>query len=45
VYNIQTPFGIRHEEYQYYTQNFSIITKERRDQLDCEASGKSTEEC
>ena len=45
VYNMQTPFGIRHEEYQYYTQNFSIITKERRDQLDCEASGKSTEEC
>lgn len=45
VYNIQTPFGVRHEEYQYYTQNFSIITKERRDQLDCEASGKSTEEC
>lgn len=45
VYNIQTPFGVRHEEYQYYTQNFSIITKERRDQLDCEASGKSTAEC
>jgi len=45
VYNIQTPFGVRHEEYQYYTQNFSIITKERRDQLDCEASGKSSAEC
>lgn len=45
VYNIQTPFGVRHEEYQYYTQNFAIITKERRDALDCEASGKSTEEC
>lgn len=45
VYSIQTPFGTRHEEYQYYTQNFSIITKERRDQLDCEASGKSTEDC
>lgn len=45
VYSIQTPFGVRHEEYQYYTQNFSIITKERRDALDCEASGKSTEEC
>jgi hypothetical protein len=45
VYNIQTPFGIRHEEYQYYTQNFSIITKERRDQLDCEAAGKSTLDC
>lgn len=45
VYNIQTPFGVRHEEYQYYTQNFSIISKERRQQLDCEASGKSTQEC
>jgi hypothetical protein len=45
VYNIQTPFGLRHEEYQYYTKNFSIITKERRDQLDCEASGKSTLDC
>ena len=45
VYNIQTPFGVRHEEYQYYTQNFSIITKERRDQLDCEASGKTSAEC
>jgi hypothetical protein len=45
VYNIQTPFGVRHEEYQYYTQNFSIISKERRQQLDCEASGKSTKEC
>jgi len=45
VYTIQTPFGVRHEEYQYYTQNFSIISKERRQQLDCEASGKSTQEC
>jgi uncharacterized membrane protein YgcG len=45
VYNIQTPFGVRHEEYQYYTQNFSIITKERRDQLDCEAFGKTSAEC
>ena len=25
VYDIQTPFGIRHETIQYYTQNFSII--------------------
>lgn len=40
VYNIQTPFGIRHVEYQYYTQNFSIVTKERRQQLECEASGR-----
>lgn len=40
VYNIQTPFGIRHIEYQYYTQNFSIVTRERRMQLECEAAGK-----
>lgn len=40
VYNIQTPFGIRHVEYQYYTQNFSIVTKERRQQLECEATGR-----
>ena len=45
VYNIQTPFGVRHEEYEYYTQNFAIITRERRMQLDCEASGKSTQQC
>lgn len=45
VYNIQTPFGVRHEEYEYYTQNFAIITKERRMQLDCEATGKSTKQC
>lgn len=40
VYNVQTPFGIRHLEYQYYTQNFAIVTKERRMQLECEASGR-----
>lgn len=40
VYQIQTPFGIRRIEYQYYTQNFSIVTKERRQQLECEASGR-----
>jgi hypothetical protein len=34
VYDIATPFGTRHYEYQYYTQNFSIVTKERREQLD-----------
>lgn len=45
VYDIQTPFGVRHEEYEYYTQNFAIITKERRIQLDCEADGKSTKQC
>ncbi len=45
VYDIKTPFGTRHEEYQYYTQNFAIITKERRMQLDCEATGKSTDQC
>lgn len=45
IYRINTPFGDRHEQYQYYTQNFAIISKERREQLDCEATGKSTEEC
>lgn len=40
VYEIQTPFGIRRVEYQYYTQNFSIVTRERRQQLECEASGR-----
>lgn len=41
VYRIQTPFGIRHIDYQYYTQNFSIVTRERRLQLECEADGNS----
>lgn len=40
IYEIQTPFGIRKLEYQYYTQNFSIVTRERRQQLECEASGR-----
>lgn len=40
VYQIQTPFGIRRVEYQYYTQNFSIVTKERRQQIECEAAGR-----
>lgn len=40
VYEIQTPFGIRHIEYQYYTQNFAIVTKERRQQLECESTGR-----
>lgn len=40
VYEIQTPFGTRHVVYQYYTQNFSIVTVERRQQLECEASGR-----
>lgn len=40
VYEVQTPFGIRRIEYQYYTQNFSIVTRERRQQLECEASGR-----
>lgn len=38
VYDIQTPFGIRHEEYKYYTQNFAIVTRETRTQLDDEAA-------
>ncbi|MGN6642558.1 MAG: hypothetical protein ACTHKU_06100 [Verrucomicrobiota bacterium] len=45
VYVTHTPFGERTERYQYYTQNFAIISKERRMQLDCEATGKSTTEC
>ena len=45
VYIVNTPFGDRTERYQYYTQNFAIISKERRDQLDCEATGKTTSEC
>lgn len=40
VYEVQTPFGIRRLEYQYYTQNFAIVTKERRLQLECEAAGR-----
>jgi hypothetical protein len=40
IYEIQTPFGIRKLEYQYYTQNFAIVTKERRQQLECESSGR-----
>lgn len=40
VYEIQTPFGLRRIEYQYYTQNFAIVTRERRQQLECEASGR-----
>lgn len=40
VYEIPTPFGPRKLEYQYYTQNFSIVTRERRQQLECEASGR-----
>jgi hypothetical protein len=45
IYVINTPFGDRTETYQYYTQNFAIITKERREQLDCEAAGGTTEQC
>lgn len=40
VYEVPTPFGNRHIEYRYYTQNFSIVTKERRDLLECEATGR-----
>lgn len=37
VYDIQTPFGVRHIEYQYYTQNFGIVTAQRRCELDRQA--------
>lgn len=39
VYEIPTPFGTRRIEYSYYTQNFAIISQERRDLLECEATG------
>lgn len=46
IYEIQTPFGIRKETVEYYTQNFAIISKERRAILDCEAeTGQTTEQC
>lgn len=46
IYEIQTPFGIRKETVEYYTQNFSIISRERRAILDCEANtGRTTEQC
>lgn len=41
VYNIPTPFGTRHISKSYYTQNFAIISKERRQILDCEAQGRT----
>lgn len=40
VYEIPTPFGTRHIEYSYYTQNFAIISQERRNLLECEATGR-----
>lgn len=41
VYRINTPFGLRVLEYNYYTQNFAIVSDERRQQLDCEATGRA----
>lgn len=41
IYDLKTPFGTRHEVIEYYTQNFAIVTKERREQLDKEAEGQS----
>lgn len=40
VYEVPTPFGTRHIEYSYYTQNFAIISQERRNLLECEATGR-----
>ena len=34
VYDIQTPFGVRHESVQYYTQNFSIVSEAEREKRD-----------
>jgi len=42
IYEIKTPFGTRHEEYQYYTQNFAIVTKEKRLELDNQANADNT---
>ena len=39
IYEINTMFGTREITYPYYTQNFAIITKERRELLDCEDAG------
>lgn len=41
VYDIPTPFGTRHISKSYYTQNFAIISKERRQILECEAQGRT----
>lgn len=41
VYEIPTPFGVRKIEYSYYTQNFAIISQERRQILECEAQGRT----
>lgn len=45
VYQIQTPFGIRHGEYKYYTQNFSIISKEQYYQTECKKTVQMSSEC
>lgn len=46
IYELQTPFGVREETVEYHTQNFAIISKERRAILDCEANtGRITEQC
>lgn len=34
IYDIQTPFGVRHQTVLYYTQNFTIVSKEEREQRD-----------
>lgn len=41
VYDIPTPFGTRHISVSYYTQNFAIISQERRQILECEAQGRT----
>ena len=41
IYEIQTPFGIRKITTSYYTQNFSIISIQRRNLLDCETTGRT----
>lgn len=34
IYDIQTPFGVRHETVLYYTQNFTIVGKQERENRD-----------
>jgi hypothetical protein len=34
IYDIQTPFGVRHQTVLYYTQNFTIVSKDEREQRD-----------
>lgn len=43
-YNIETPFGTRHEEESYYTQNFSIVEEEPEDDSEPDSERNTDEE-